>query len=148
MIEPIYDPAVDVEDGNQLPLAVDLRHDGHHDLAPAVAVAGDVSRELVYVGHHLRGLRLRSHPAHPAAEGDRLASYLALEGTQDELRCRHWREGVKHIEACHSQLVRWHGECIQSSSPAQFTWLLGGGRDLKACQSSEAVFAKLLQNIL
>lgn len=31
--------------------------------------------------------------------------------------------------------------------PAQFTWLLGAGRDLKACQRREEVFARLLEGV-
>jgi hypothetical protein len=41
--------------------------------------------ERVDVGHELRGARLRGGPAHAAAQRDRLARDLALEGAEEEL---------------------------------------------------------------
>lgn len=108
LIEPRLDGTVHVDDGHRLLLdahvaVVRVQHvdrDGHHDLAPARAVAGDVARELFDVGHELRLLGRGGGAAHAAAEGDGLAGDLALEGPEDERGVLRWGGCVEDVEPC------------------------------------------------
>lgn len=83
VVEAVSGDAVDIEDGDQ-PLVAALvsrgGEDGDDDLAPGVAVAGDVAGEGVDVGDELGASVGSGGAADAPAEGDGLAGYLALEG--------------------------------------------------------------------
>lgn len=70
--------AIDIDDGRQLTRPIE---DGHDDLALAVSIAGDMSRELIHVLHKLRHLRLCRSTTDSTAKGYRLARNFTLEGS-------------------------------------------------------------------
>lgn len=158
LIKPIKDRTVYVDDGHDLLRIPFSRDDRDHDLALAVSIAGDVARELLDVRDELRRLRGRRCPAHAPTEDDRLARHLTLERPQNELwfgrllrvqRVKAWYLFISiRCDATQCERKREvddYRECAAKKDlPAQFTWLLGRGRDLYACHSSEAAFAKLL----
>ncbi len=85
IVKPIKIGTVDIDDGHNLPRVPLARDDGDHDLALAVSVAGDVTRELLDVRDELRRLSRGRCTTHASAEGDGLARHLALERAEDEL---------------------------------------------------------------
>ena len=81
-----------------------LTHNRHDDLAPTLAITGDMARKRLDVRHELRLGFCSGCATHAAPEGDGLARDFALERTQDELvsvriRC------VENVEACPIYLV-------------------------------------------
>lgn len=92
-VKAVDNGAVNVDDCHDLA----VHHDGHHDLALAVAVTGNVTRELLHVGHELCLLCRRGRAADTTAETDRLAGDLALERAKDKLRLS--RALIENIEA-------------------------------------------------
>lgn len=81
-IEPVQHGAVDIDDCHQL-LVLTARlvdQDRHHDLALAISITCDVSRELVHVVDELRLLGLGGGTAHTSSKGDGLAGNFPLEG--------------------------------------------------------------------
>lgn len=97
LVEAAQGRAVNVDDGNHLvrPLAR-AGQDGHHNLALAVSVAGDVAWERLHVLDQLCRLGLGGGTADAATKLYGLACYLALEGPEDELVGRGW---VQNVEA-------------------------------------------------
>lgn len=108
-VEPLGLGTVHIDNRYRLPLRMLLllmfpkiqhvHHDGHDNLALARTVARDVPRERVHVGHQLGLLRRGGGAAHAAAKGDRLASHLPLERTQDQGRVVGTGRGVEDVEA-------------------------------------------------
>lgn len=93
LIKSVDNRAVNIDNGHDLA----VNHNGHHNLALTVAVAGNVTRELIYIRHELSLFSGGSGTADAATETDCLASDLALERAKDELRLS--RALVENIEA-------------------------------------------------
>lgn len=91
LIEPLQIRAIDINDGDRLPPL----HNGHHNLTLAGAVARNVARELLDVGHQLRLLSGSGSAAHALAEADGLAGNHALEGPEYQLVRGRWVEDVE-----------------------------------------------------
>lgn len=91
-------------------------------------------RKSIHVGNQLRLARSSGGTAHAAGKGDGLAGYFAMKGAEDELG---GVEGVEGVEACwdgceifgargkKELFGKWRWDDI----PAQFTLLLGDGRE-------------------
>ncbi|GAO18477.1 hypothetical protein UVI_02041850 [Ustilaginoidea virens] len=81
VIEAAHDRAVDVDDGDDAldPAAAPVGQNRHDNLAPAVAVAGNVARERAHVGHQLRLRGGRCRAADASAKRDGLTRHFALE---------------------------------------------------------------------
>lgn len=87
LVESVQLCAVDVNDSNrhQLSCALLVRHDGHDDLAPAVAVTGDVAGKLLYIIDQLGDARLGRGATNTSPKSDRLAGHLSLERPENQL---------------------------------------------------------------
>lgn len=107
LVEAIQLRAVNVDDGNDLLLTVLLGDNGHHNLALAVAVTGDMARERLDICNELRLSRCGGRTAHTPAEEDGLAGDFALKGPQDELSLARARVRVKDVEAGPVDGVSW-----------------------------------------
>ena len=73
--------AVDVEDGDNLP----LMEEGDDNLAPRFGTAGDMAGELLHVGHDEGAFLRPGCPAHSATAGDMYAGQRPLKGTEQQL---------------------------------------------------------------
>lgn len=144
-VETIDYRAVDVDNSHHALLFAGTRvaKDGHYNLTPAVPIASNVAWKLVYVPDQLRRLRLRRSSTDPSAKGNRLASNFALKWAQNKLRLS--RRRIPNVEALRvASVAAIVIKATALDSPAQFTSLLGAGKDLYACHSKDAALARLL----
>lgn len=75
LVEPVQLRTVHIDDSHH-PI---IHNNGNHNLALAVAVAGDVAGKGVDVGNELSGLGGGCGTAYAPAEGDGLAGYFTLK---------------------------------------------------------------------
>jgi len=84
-----------------------------HDFRFGFRVTGDMARKHFHIADHLCRFGLRGYTADAPAEADGLASYFALEGTEDQLRGGRGG-GVEDVEAGPVCVVAGGGEGVEA----------------------------------